>query len=664
MKPSDDIYTYKPFIDGLRAIAILTVVAAHVGVPGTTGGFVGVDIFFVISGYLIINLILADIRAGRYSFFAFEARRALRILPTFLLMMVVCLALGTTIFVLSEYKIFAESYFFAAIMQANHQFLSHQGYFEMAAFTQPLLHTWSLAVEEQFYLVAPLTLFGLVSWTRTLTPGAARKTWIIVTVGLTLITFGACMAFTVGVRNFSFYLMPTRGWEFILGGAAPVFALIARRLPRWTIELLAISGVTAIAIAVHNFNAETIFPSYRVALPVLGATLIIVSGLADAHNSVARALATRPMVGIGLVSYSWYLWHWPLLSFFQTTNFGRRDLHLELGVAAIALVLAMLTYRLVEVPVRKWRHNVSPRPVPVVLTGIAACLLVAFAGYGWSMYAAPHFLPTITGLDPIPVASVETPPILHRGMLLGDSHAGTFFKPLQDYARRAGAAVEFTGHIGCPPLRHVSISDHAGVRQGDCDEVYREQALVGSEFAILIARWNFYLGLPPSDLYFRSFTLTLTDEDPAAPEQAADHPYALLANGLNSMIATAKKEGVRRILVIGPVPEFFVPPLNCLMRAIRVGINICAERRATIDERRAKTMQTLHEVTSRFEGVRLIDPINVFCTTTECRPFEGRTLYFSDTNHLSPAGVDRFYRAFQNDFNWVMTGLPPISAQQ
>jgi hypothetical protein len=130
------------------------------------------------------------------------------------------------------------------------------------------------------------------------------------------------------------------------------------------------------------------------------------------------------------------------------------------------------------------------------------------------------------------------------------------------------------------------------------------------------------------------------------------------------MIATAKKEGVRRILVIGPVPEFFVPPLNCLMRAIRVGINICAERRATIDERRAKTMQTLHEVTSRFEGVRLIDPINVFCTTTECRPFEGRTLYFSDTNHLSPAGVDRFYRAFQNDFNWVMTGLPPISAQQ
>jgi peptidoglycan/LPS O-acetylase OafA/YrhL len=454
-----DAYAYKPFVDGLRAVAISTVVAAHVGIPGFAGGFVGVDIFFVISGYLIINLILADIHSGRYGFLAFEARRALRILPPFLLVMVVTLILGTTIFVLPDYKRFAEVFFFATVLQSNHEFLSHQGYFEMAAFTQPLLHTWSLAVEEQFYLVTPLVLFGLVTWTLDKPEAKARRVWIAVSVGLAVAIFAACVVFTRSERNFSFYLMPTRGWEFILGGIAPYIATTVRRWPRWTIELLCISGLVAIAYAVNQFNANTIFPSYRVGLPALGATLIIVGGLAAPRSRVTRVLAVRPMVMIGLVSYSWYLWHWPLLSFLRTTNFGKRDLRLDVASAIAALLLATITYRLVEVPIRQWRAKAALRPAPVVLGGFIACLVVASGGFGWAAYVAPNFLPDVTEPSPLPaVADDAAPPITHNGILLGDSHAGAIFAPLKQHARKHGVALKFVGHSGCPPYSRFRFS--------------------------------------------------------------------------------------------------------------------------------------------------------------------------------------------------------------
>jgi hypothetical protein len=173
----------------------------------------------------------------------------------------------------------------------------------------------------------------------------------------------------------------------------------------------------------------------------------------------------------------------------------------------------------------------------------------------------------------------------------------------------------------------------------------------GADFMIIIARWNFYLGLPPSDPFYRSSTLV--DDQPA--DRPAD-PYELMARGLAAAIVKAKRVGVRRVLVIGPFPEFPVHPSYCLMRAIRVGIDGCAIGRVVIEARRARTMQTLHRATAGIEGVRVIDPINLFCTERECQPHEGRTLYFSDSNHLSTAGAARFYQAYEDDFLWALVG--------
>src|SRR4029077_5688809 len=166
---------------------------------------------------------------------------------------------------------------------------------------------------------------------------------------------------------------------------------------------LALAGVAAIAVAVGGFGFETTYPSYRAAVPAVGAMLIIVSGLADPRNIVARVLATAPFVAIGLVSYSWYLWHWPLLSFLRLFNSGARDLGMELGAMALALALAALTWRFVERPVREWRRRAAPRAGPAGGAGIAACIVLGSAGALWSKYAMPHLTPSLAGFESVVV---------------------------------------------------------------------------------------------------------------------------------------------------------------------------------------------------------------------------------------------------------------------
>jgi peptidoglycan/LPS O-acetylase OafA/YrhL len=648
----NDIRTYKPFIDGLRAIAITTVVASHVGLPVFSGGYVGVDVFFVISGYLIINQIVADIGNGRFGLLEFGARRAWRILPAFILVMMTCLVLVTTVFVQPEYKDFAQSFFFSTLMLVNHHYLAHQGYFDMAAFTKPLLHMWSLAVEEQFYLVAPLILLGLTAATARMIPGNVQRTWWMTTVGLAVLSFAACVAFTypMGRSNISFYTMPTRGWQFILGGVAPSLVPLLRRWPSWVSSLLAMIGIAAIALAVVLFDGDTLYPSYRAALPTIGAMLIIAGGLAAPRNTIACALSAKPMIGIGLISYAWYLWHWPLISFVRTMNFGQRDIGKELASAVLSLALAALTYRFIEVPIRHWRRSHSTRPAVVAVVGPVSCLLVASIGYGWCLLVAPRLLPSIAGLEAVQTRR-DYPQISHHGVLIGDSHAGILKESFQEYARRAGSQLTVTSRAGCPPLLRIAVNDYAGRPLTFCEPYFQKIAFGGDEFAIVVARWNFYLGLPPSDPFYRSSYLVAESgkRDPT-------NPYELMAQGLAATLAAAKSSDVRRLLIVAPLPEFPAHPPYCLMRAIRTTIDGCAVERATVDARRARTMEILRRATAGTEGVRVIDPIDVFCTESECRPHEGRTLYFRDTNHLSTAGAARFYKAYEKDFQWAMTG--------
>ena len=623
----DDIRTYRPFVDGLRAVAILTVVASHVGVPFLAGGYIGVDIFFVISGYLIIGQIEADIERRRFSFVDFAARRALRILPPFLLVMVATLALASTVFVQFKYDDFSDAFFQSALMFANHYFFAKQGYFEMAAFTKPLLHMWSLSVEEQFYLVAPAALVLLYAATRRMPAPSAQRARAIVAAAMALASFAACIIFTYGVsHNAAFYFMPTRGWEFIVGGNAAAMVPVLRRCSVRTLDAIALCGVAAIAFAVVTFDAATPYPTFRAAFPVAGAAAIIACGIAAPHNVVARVLVTRPMVAVGLVSYGWYLWHWPLLSFMRTSDFAGADIWRALAVAGLSFVLAVLTYRLVERPLRAWRQRRRPRSGWVTASMIAASLVIGSGGYVWSRYEAPRFLPAVTGLQPL-AASADYPPVGHRGMLLGDSHAVFLAPPLEDFARRAGAELISKTNNGCPPLIHIDLIDPFGERLVICKDLFSTIDFSGTEFIILFARWNFYLGLPWSDPFYRPYGLADERADVAPVE-----PLELMRRGLTALIEEARRAGVRRVLVVGPVPEFPVDAPFCLVRSLRLGLDGCVMDRTSAETRRGPTMDMLRRVASDFEDVRLADPIDVFCTPKTCRPQEGRTLYYFDSN--------------------------------
>ncbi|HJS60558.1 MAG TPA: acyltransferase family protein [Pseudolabrys sp.] len=642
-----EVRVYRPFIDGLRAIAILTVVGSHISLPGFSGGFVGVDIFFVISGYLIINQIAEDIKNKRFSILDFATRRTFRILPAFLLVMVVCLALSTTIFMQAEPKDFAESFFLSAIMFANHHFLSHTGYFDMAAVTKPLLHMWSLAVEEQFYLLAPLTLLAMTATTANMKPENRRRTWIAITFALGIVSFVACVMFTYpSIRpNVSFYIMPTRGWEFILGGAVPAFAAVVRRLPAFVNKSLAIAGAAAIVLAVLFFDADMLYPFYWAAVPVIGATSIIIAGLIEPRNVVARVLATKPMVWIGLVSYPWYLWHWPLISFVRTMNFGEQSFAEEIGAAALSLALAVLTYRFVELPVRRLRKKHKFRPAAVVALGTASCVVIASLGYLWSLRITPLMLPQLSGLGPPQISGRDYPPVSHHGVLMGDSHALVIEQSFKEYARRAGASLTSVLDVGCPPFK-AAVKDGRGRPAARCDS-FDPKPFQGAEFAIITTRWNFYLGLPQSDPFHRSFLLI---------DQTKKDPYEILAAGLVATLSDAKRAGVRRILVIAPLPEFPWYSPACVVKAMRVGSDTCSILRAKVDARRERTMTVLRQAAAPFENVRLIDPINLFCTATECRPNKGVELFFFDTSHLSSAGAERLYQGYERDFLWALTG--------
>ncbi|MBV8837073.1 MAG: acyltransferase, partial [Alphaproteobacteria bacterium] len=437
--------------------APLTVVGSHVGVPGFAGGFVGVDIFFVISGYLIIGQIDADVAAGRFSFLDFAARRALRILPAFLLVMVTCLLLVSTVFVQANYDDFSDSFFQSALMFSNHYFLAQQGYFAPSAFTRPLLHLWSLSVEEQFYLLAPLAIVTLYAATRGLASEAGERMRDIVTAVVAVASFAACIALTYGVsHNVAFYAMPTRGFEFILGGNAVVLVPALRRLSGRAVDGVALVGVVAIAFAVVSFGAGAPYPTFRAAFPVVGTTLIIACGIAAPGNIVARALSVAPMVAIGLVSYAWYLWHWPLLSFLRTT-FTNADLRQCLAAAAIALLLAALTYWFLERPIRAWRRRRRPRSLPVTVAMLSACVLVGAVGFAWSRYQAPRLQPELAGLQPLGVSNALYPPPARRGLLLGDSHADGLAAPFAEHARRAGAGLTTASELSCPPLIGVDV---------------------------------------------------------------------------------------------------------------------------------------------------------------------------------------------------------------
>lgn len=439
--------SYRKEIDGLRALAVLPIVLFHAGFSAFSGGYVGVDIFFVISGFLITSIIRDQISRGAFRFRDFYERRARRILPALFFVLLATLPMAWIWLLPREMKEFGESLLAVVAMASNFFFWRDSGYFATLSEYQPLLHTWSLAVEEQFYLLFPALLFLLA--------GLGRRLSVTVLIALGLASLALAQYVTKTAPLFGFYMLPTRIWEFALGSLA-AFVVVGRGAAlgagaRMLAEVSGLAGLAMIVFSVLMFTKELPYPSVWTGIPTLGTALVIV--FSTGETIVGRLLSWRPLVLIGLISYSTYLWHQPVFAFARIRSLDPLPVMVLWLLVAVSLLLGYLTWRFIE-PIWRVRLDVRKRSFFVALA-IAAALLLVFGmqtrktyGMPWRFTQLPKeyfnrswIALKMIGLnqqkcytddmEPCPMA--EFPDATRNVLLLGDSHSGDFGQPFTKY---------------------------------------------------------------------------------------------------------------------------------------------------------------------------------------------------------------------------------------
>lgn len=501
---------YRAEIDGLRAVAVLSVLAFHAGVPLFAGGYVGVDVFFVISGFLIASIVAADLDAGRFTFSAFYARRARRILPALLVVVAACAPAAWLLLEPREMKDFAGSALAVSTFTSNFWFYAKTGYFETASPLKPLLHTWSLGVEEQFYLLFP-ALFVILN------RGGRRGVYAGL-AGCAAASFVLSVWAGPGGRAAAFYLLPARAWE-ILAGALLALAPAREQFARADVrarDALSLLGLAAIAFAVVRFDALTPVPGLAGLVPV-GGTLLVLA-FAGEGSRVGRLLGHRAAAAIGLISYSVYLWHQPLFAFARHAAGGPPGAMAAAGLTVSTLALAALTWWTVERPLRAGGSVAPGTALRLVAAGTAAVAVFAAAGLSregfpsrfdargrellaerlWEpaggSVAAPCYLDHDQAFEDL------EPGCLGSGkgatMVWGDSFAAA----LADGLRESSPGMVQVAMTGCPPLVGAWLPTRHGCKELNTLTlnlaVSREPRTL-----ILAANWDLYMHEDRTEFY-------------------------------------------------------------------------------------------------------------------------------------------------------------------
>ena len=367
---------YRKDIDGLRAIAVTAVIAFHAQWTLFRGGFVGVDVFFVISGYLIGSMIIDEVSAGRFSLLAFYERRVRRILPALAVMMLVVSVFAYVYMLPNELQRYANSLLAATFSVSNFYFASNSGYFMPAATTFPLLHTWSLAIEEQFYIFLPLLVLLVHRLWR-------RGLWLVL-LAATLLSLALSVRSALQGPPSDFYMPQLRAWELLLGTLIAWNRLPAPRAKIWR-EGASVVGIVLIIVAATTLTSWTPFPGYAALVPCVGTALIIAAGRWG-DSLVARALSLPPLVFLGRISYSLYLWHWPIFVFIKMSEHFPAEQNkavVRLLAVAATLIISTLSWKYVETPFRSgpWR----PARRPLFITAAAAVVVLGGIGLSFAL---------------------------------------------------------------------------------------------------------------------------------------------------------------------------------------------------------------------------------------------------------------------------------------
>ncbi len=364
--------TYRPDIDGLRGIAVLSVMFFHADFSIFEGGYIGVDIFFVISGFLITNLILNEIKNGKFRLQDFYLRRARRLFPALFLTIFFCFPFIFFIFTPPYIEEFGESLIYVIFFLSNIYFWLDVGYFSFSAELKPLLHTWSLAVEEQFYILFPIFFLFILQW------GVKRITYLLILI--LLFSFFISEWGVMNNKSSTFYLLPTRGWEILLGALASIYLLNKKSFKHnKTREIISIFGLLMIGFSLFVFDNNTPFPGKYTLIPTLGTVLIIIAS--TKRTFVHKLLCIKPLIYTGLISYSLYLFHYPILAFYKYTSFDDMNELILVLICIGSIFIAYASWKFVEMPFR----NKNLYKSKTILSVSFICILI-ISLIGLTMY--------------------------------------------------------------------------------------------------------------------------------------------------------------------------------------------------------------------------------------------------------------------------------------
>ena len=642
---------YRSDIDGLRAVAVIPVILFHAGLPYFSGGYVGVDVFFVISGFLIAGIISREIDENRFSILNFYERRARRILPALFLVIGTTLIAAWTISWPRDFVEISESALAMIFFGSNIYFWQSIDYFATAAEYRPLLHTWSLAVEEQFYIFFPLFLILM-----------ARRSRQILIASLAVVFFVSLALSIHWAENrpaAGFYLAPARAWELLLG-VFLALNTIRSWSNQWLREIAAAAGIILILISVVIFESTTPFPGSAALVPCLGTVLVIQAGRGEGPpTQVARLLSKKSVVSVGLISYSLYLWHWPIFAF---SRFWLGTTHLPvlwaLGGVAVSIVVAAVSWGFVERPFRT-KPTFSRQGIfrfsaitAVMLATVSVSFIMA---HGVPARFEQRVLDALAGAED--TAGNRKGCIGHKdddqycvfgadasepsAILWGDSHAGALMpavaKVLQPFERSAFIA----WHGGCPPMLGVKRVGQFASSSSSCTEFnlsildFIERNSESLDIAFLAARWP----------------LNVTGQ--RAPGEAG-HPVELAATvakgtfrnpdlvylGLDETVRRLTEMGLH-VVILGGVPEIGWDVPRRVVRAITRGEEL--PRAPSIDslaERYSEANQILADISSAYQNVTFVKISSLLCTP-KCQVLDGTKPLYVDDDHLSKHGAQQ-----------------------
>jgi len=670
---------YRAEIDGLRAVAVLPVMLFHAGLEQFSGGYVGVDVFFVISGYLITSILLAELEQGRFSLLGFYERRARRILPALFVVMVACIPFAWAWMTPDQLRDFGRSLVAVTLFGSNLLFWIESGYFGAAAEVKPLLHTWSLAVEEQYYVVFPLLMMALWRF------GKRRLVGVIVSIAVlsfALAQFGGNLAWLRGdpdtsfrwmaVPEYAFYLTPARAWELLLG-ALCAFFLFRRAVPEPGLgrELGAAAGIGLIGLSVFAFNESTPFPGAYALVPTIGTALIIL--FATSGTRVAKLLSTRALVGIGLISYSAYLWHQPLFAFARLRTLGEVPVWVFLALTGVALLLAYFSWRYVEQPFRTRRRFSRQQVFATASFASAAMLAVGLSGHfsdgfasrynpGMAQLKSPRAGDTLgcnnarrveRNVD-AELCTLGAADAQRRIAVLGDSHASSLSDALHAAGLQYGIAFVPVNDNWCAPLYRFGTREptrNPGCRHlmtAALDMVAERDDI---EAVILVAEWANYTtgvrwGVPKVASYASGPAEAVAD--------ASSNPEAFD----RALQATLARLAEKQVVIVKSVPEYHTRVPDSLAKAALFADGELPEEMRvswTDYEERNRDVEIAwsHVPTG---AAAFVETGKYLCHGAWCRYMNEQGALYLDDNHLSRVGADEFVRFMAKSLPAVFAG--------